>query len=74
MHVYCVPRGVKMPDIVKKNYVCLVVIGIKDVWKMERNLHIRCNKFKIFKKYFLWIDLTYKCFVRKLFLTCTDAI
>ena len=65
--VYFVPRGVKMPDIVKKIDVCFEVIEIKDAWKMEPNLHIGCHKIKIKKKYFLWIDLTYNFIVRKLF-------
>ena len=27
--------------------VCLVVIGIRDIWKMEPNLQIGCHKLKI---------------------------
>ena len=62
------PRSIIRPDIVKKKIdVCLVVIEIKAFWKMETNLQIRCNKIKICLKMFLWIDLTHKCSVRKLF-------
>ena len=35
------PRGVKRPDIVKKNIdVCFVVIGIKDVWSQIDTLDV----------------------------------
>ena len=67
MQLYCVSRGIKRPDIVKKIDVCLVVIGIKDVWKMEPNLHTRCNKIKIFKKYFIVDRLNVQMFCKKAF-------
>ena len=44
MYIYCLPHGVKRPDIVKE--IFLVVIGIEDVWKMEPNLQIGCQKSK----------------------------
>ena len=49
MHVYCLHSGLKRSDIVKEIFdVCLVVIGIKDVWKVEPHLHNGCHTiFKI---------------------------
>ena len=47
--------------------IFLVVIGIKDVWKMEPSWHIAWMSQNLNSIFFLWMDLTYKCFVRTAF-------
>ena len=65
MHVYCVPHSVKRHGIVKEILMfalCSLDTEIFGKWSQIQTLDItKClNSIS-----FLWIDLTYKCFVRK---------